>query len=462
MNQSEINALALRTEEFVAHVGQALGSRPQRKRFAEYSLGLLLPGERKSMEPIAARIDPEHAMARFKTFQNFVGCSHWDDHAVRRAAYSWAEPAIRQSGPVVAWIFDDTGFIKQGKSSVFVHRQYTGTAGKVCNCQVAVSMSIATEALSMPVDYELYMPEPWASDLERRLEAKVPTELKFRTKPEIALDMIDSALRDGLPPAPVVVDCGYGDNGPFRGTLDCMGLEYVAEIKAKTKVIVGDDLKARRISVGELASSLPSGAFRRVTWREGTKGKMTARFATRRVRVPCDEGEEFREDAKLTLLIEWADGAAAPSKFWLANLSKATARKRLVRLAHIRWRVERDYEDLKQELGLDHYEGRGYVGWNHHVSVCLAAFAFLLRERALGFPPGGPHLQAFRPSTTQVRPRGSASAAGTSYPELSGNHPDRNPGSGATAWSRPAKPVGVCIYTAPEAYALFPASAGRV
>jgi len=321
MNQSDIDDLALRTGEFTAHIGRALGSLPQRKRFAEYALGLLLPGERKSMEPIAARVDPEHPMARFKTFQRFIGCSQWDDRAVRRAAYTWAQPVLQSSGPVLAWIFDDTGFIKQGEHSVFVHRQYTGTAGKVCNCQVAVSMSIATEALSMPLDYELYMPETWAKDRDRRLEAKVPKELEFRTKPEIALDIIDRALEDGIAPAPVVVDSGYGDNGPFRAGLDLLGLEYVAEVRAKTKVIVGDDAKAQSMSVRDVAASLTAEAFRRVTWRQGTKGKMTARFATCRVLVPSDEGSEFRSDARVTLLIEWADGDAAPRKFWLANLS---------------------------------------------------------------------------------------------------------------------------------------------
>lgn len=411
MNQSEIDKLALRMGEFTTHIGKALGSQPQRKRFAEYALGLLLPGERKSMEPIASRIDPEHTMARFKTFQRFVGCSEWDDHAVRRAAYTWAQPVLARSGGVLAWIFDDTGFVKQGQHSVFVQRQYTGTVGKVCNCQTAVSMSIANQALSVPLDYELYMPETWANDSERRLEAKVPKTLKFRTKPEIALDIIDRALADGIPVAPVVVDAGYGDNGPFRAALDLLGLEYVAAVKGKTTVVVSDDPKAPRVNVQDFAASLPAGAFRRVTWREGTKGKMTARFATRRVLAPSDDGSVFRTDAKLTLLIEWADGDAGPGKFWFANLPKHTSRKRLVRLAHIRWRIERDYEDLKQELGLDHYEGRGYVGWNHHVSVCLAAFAFLLRENALGFSPSGSNFQRLRPPAIEVRPRGRAAAA---------------------------------------------------
>lgn len=411
MNQADVDSLALRTGDFMKHLGAALKSAPQRKRFAEYAIGLLLPGERKSMEPIAARLDPEHTMARFKTLQRFVGCSEWDDHAVRHAAYTWAQPAIEGSGSVLAWIFDDTGFLKQGKHSVFVQRQYSGTAGKVCNCQVAVSMSVATASLSMPVDFELYMPESWASDWDRRLEAKVPRELEFRTKPEIALDIIDRALADGIPPAPVVVDSGYGDNGPFRAGLDLLGLDYVAEVKSKTKIICSDDPASAPMTIRDFVAAFPASAFRRVTWREGTKGRMTARFATRRVYAPSDDGSAFRSDARLTLLVEWADGQPEPAKFWLCNLPKHTSRKRLVRLAHIRWRVERDYEELKQELGLDHYEGRGYVGWNHHVSVCMAAYALLLRERSLGFPPSGARFQALRPPTVQVRPRGSTAAA---------------------------------------------------
>jgi len=330
---------------------------------------------------------------------------------VRRAALSWAEPAITASGPVRAWILDDTGFIKQGKHSVFVQRQDTGTAGKTCNCQVAVSLSIATDQLSMPVDFELYMPESWATDMERRRDARVPDDLPFRTKPEIALDILDRALADGVPVAPVVTDSGYGTNGQFRAGLDLMGLEYVAEIMSTTTVVTSDAPGAKALSVREVADKLSKKQFYRVTWRQGTKGRLSARYAALRVRVPSDVGEQFRSDPKLWLLIEWADGDGAPRKFWLANLSKRATRKRLVRLAHIRWRVERDYEDLKQELGLDHYEGRSYPGWNHHVSVCLAAFAFLLRERAFGFPPHGRMLEALAPPAAEVRPRGSAAAA---------------------------------------------------
>lgn len=411
MRHADVDALECRLADFMDNVGSALGSRPQRKRFAQYALGLLLPGERKSMEPMAARIDPEHAMARFKTFQHFIACSTWDDLAVRQAAYRWAEPGLVQAGPMVAWIVDDTGFLKKGTHSVFVQRQYTGSAGKVCNCQVAVSLSVATATLSMPLDFELYMPESWAEDWGRRGEAKVPQDLMFRTKPEIALELIEQALSDGVAPAPVVVDTGYGANKAFRTALDQLGLEYVAEVAANTKVIAVGRQLPKAMSVRTLGAKLRRRAFKRVTWREGTRGPMMSHFAMRRVRLRAQREETSPPGGDLVLLVEWPEHESAPSKYWLAKMHETRTLEELVSLAHSRWRIERDYEDLKEELGLDHYEGRSYVGWNHHVSVCLAAYAFLLRERALGFPPGAARFEPLAPTAAQGRPRGSAAAA---------------------------------------------------
>lgn len=409
MKSTHVDPLEKRMAEFMDHMGQALGSRPQRKRFAQYALGLLLPGERKSMEPMAARIDPEHAMARFKTFQHFIACSDWDDLAVRQASYQWAQPALAQAGPMLAWIIDDTGFLKKGKHSVFVSRQYTGTAGKVCNCQVAVSLSVASETLSMPLDFELYMPECWAEDWARREEAKVPRDLGFRTKPDIALELIEQALRDGVARAPAVVDSNYGSNGPFRAGLDQLGLEYVAEVAASTTVL--PDGATRPVSVRSLGARMRRRSFRPVSWREGTKGTMISDFALRRVRLPARRTEAPRSDGKLLLLLERPEDKSPPSKYWLVKLHQPATLEQIVSLAHCRWRIERDYEDLKEELGLDHYEGRSYVGWNHHVSVCLAAYAFLLRERALGFPPGALRFELLAPPAASVRPRRSAAAA---------------------------------------------------
>ena len=191
MSQPSERLLA-RMEEFVGTIGATL-SVPQRRRFAEYAQGLPLPGERKSMEPLAARLDPEHAMARYKTFQRFISVSSWDDHAVRHAGFRFAERALLRGKPPLAWLVDDTGFPKQGKHSVFVQRQYSGTLGKVGNCQIGVSLSVCTEDQSLPLDFELYMPEKWAKDRARRKAFKVPAGLKFRTKPEIALELIERA-----------------------------------------------------------------------------------------------------------------------------------------------------------------------------------------------------------------------------------------------------------------------------
>ena len=234
--EEQVVRLEGRIEQFVETVTAGM-TKPQRRRFAEYALGVVLPGDRKSMEPMAARIDPERPMARYKTFQRFISVSGWDDHTVRQAAFRWAQPALLSGGPPLGWTVDDTGYPKKGAHSVFVHRQYTGTVGKVTNCQVGVSLSVVTEHQSLPVDFDLYMPQVWADDPARRVQCKVPEELKFRTKPEIALELIEAALRDNVPVAPVLADSGYGDDGSFRSTLDLLGLDYMVGVHAPTTVL---------------------------------------------------------------------------------------------------------------------------------------------------------------------------------------------------------------------------------
>jgi SRSO17 transposase len=407
--------LAARMDEFVNAIGHALGTRPQRKRFAEYALGLLLPGERKSMEPLAARIDPEHAMARYKTFQRFISVSEWDDRAVRRAAFWWAEPAVLGGKPPFAWLLDDTGFPKQGKHSVFVKRQYSGTLGKTGNCQVAVSLSVCTETESVPVDFELYMPKEWATDRGRREVCKVPRALKFRTKPEIALNLIESALRDEIPAAPVVSDSAYGDDSTFRMTLDVLGLDYLLGVHASATVYTPAGLRTPKswLNVQQVGSALGTRRFQEVTWREGTKSKLSSRFAALRVRARRDGGAVFRSESEqqLWLLIEWPHDESKPTKFWFSNLPAHTKLECLVRYAKCRDLIEGDYQDLKSEIGLDHFEGRSYVGWHHHVTMCLAAYAFLISERSNAFPPSKLELDSLAPPLRNLRPRGSAAAA---------------------------------------------------
>lgn len=405
--------LAARMDEFVNTIGAALGSKPQRTRFSEYALALLLPGDRKSMEPLAARIDPEHAMARYKTFQRYISVSEWDDRAVRRAAFWWAEPALLKGKAPFAWLLDDTGFPKQGTHSVFVQRQYSGTLGKVGNCQVAVSLSVCTETESMPIDFELYMPKVWATARARRTVCKVPRTLKFRTKPEIALELIERALEDEIPVAPIVSDSAYGDDSSFRMTLDLLGLDYLLGVHGPTTVYTPEGIRSTKswLSVQEVGVALGKRRFTEVRWRDGTKGKLSSRFAALRVHARRDGGAAFRSegDQQLWLLIEWPRNESKPTKFWFSNFPASATLKRLVRLAKCRALIEGDYEDLKGEIGLDHFEGRSYVGWHHHVSMCLAAWAFLISERGAAFPPSA--LVTLAPPPRDVRPRGAAAAA---------------------------------------------------
>lgn len=404
-------------DEFVGQLTTEM-TRPQQRRFAEYAVALLLPGERKSMEPLAARIDPAHAMPRYKTFQRFISGSEWDDRAVRGAAFRWAQSALLGDGKALGWVIDDTGFVKKGEHSVFVHRQYTGTAGKVCNCQVGVSLSVVTEQQSMPVDFELYMPQGWAEDKARRAECRVPQGLEFRTKPEIALELIETAVEQGVEQAPVLADSAYGDVGRFRMELEMLGLEYVVGIHGPTTVIRPRKLPAAggesTIAVRELALAVGQQAFRRVSWREGTKKELASHFHATAVELPKDPGKAYRQGRKLWLLIEWPKGEAAPTKFWLCHLRRRPGMEPLVVLAKARWLIERDYEDLKGELGLDHFEGRSYGGWHHHVTMCIAAYAFLLAERGASFPPCGlliDEIEALVPPAQHVRRRGSSAAA---------------------------------------------------
>ncbi len=287
-----------------------------------------------------------------------------------------------------AWIVDDTGFLKQGKHSVGVQRQYTGSAGKITNCQIGVSLSVATRTEHLPVDFELYLPECWASDEARRREARIPAEVAFRTKPQLALRMIERAVGDGVAPGVLLADTAYGSSSDFRARLRSLGLHYAVAVAPQTSVSLLDAKGRSRKdaqSVSDLALHLDErGGFRRCTWRQGTKDALSARFALRRV---VAAGVPLREQEPLGLLIEWRDGEPEPANYFLISLPEGRTKKQLIRLVMQRWRTERVYEDLKGELGLDHYEGRRFPGWHHHVSVALCCYAFLVAERTRRFPP---------------------------------------------------------------------------
>jgi SRSO17 transposase len=292
---------------------------------------------------------------------------------------------------VEAWIIDDTGFLKQGSHSVGVQRQYTGSAGKVTNCQIGVSLSVATRTEQAPIDFELYIPESWASNPQRRAEARIPETLPFMTKPELGLEMIRRAIKSGVPPGVVLADSAYGSSRAFRQEIRSLGLHYAVGTDPKTTVrLIGNDGKPteRAISVRKLARDIwERGGFRRCTWRQGTKTDLSALFALRRV-VPAHAGKPTLEDREhLWLLIEWRETEPNPSNYFLVSIPERMTRKQLVRIVMQRWRTERIYEDLKDELGLDHFEGRKFSGWHHHVSVALCCYAFVTAERVRHFPP---------------------------------------------------------------------------
>ena len=376
-----------RLDDFLEQVGGVLGNSKRLASFATYAVGLLNEGERKSVEPIAARAcaDPLQADAAHQRLLHFLTDSKWSDRDVRRVAAKYGLGVMTAGEPVETWILDDTGFLKQGKHSVGVQRQYTGSAGKVTNCQVGVSLSVTTRTEHLPIDFELYLPKSWMEDDARRKEARIPAELDFKTKPQLGLQMVRSAVEADIPRGVVLGDAGYGTSSNFRLGLRRLKLDYSVGVDPQTKVYELGDVVNRggaAISVRDLALKLKAkGKYRRVTWREGTKGKLSAQFAMRRV-FPCRErSRELHEREPVWLLIEWRDGDDAPANYFFSSLPSNIRRKALVRITMQRWRTERVYEDLKGELGLDHFEGRRFPGWHHHVSVALCCYAFVVAER---------------------------------------------------------------------------------
>lgn len=376
-----------RIDVFLDAVGDGLRSRTQRDAFGRYVIGLLSDAERKSIEPIAARTRPEHGSAEHQALHYFVADAPWNDHAVRRAAAAVALWTATTASPVRVAVIDDTGFLKKGVCSVGVARQYTGSAGKITNCQVAVSLAVATEHDTVPLDMALYLPQTWAFDEDRRRTAKVPDDILFQPKWDIALDLLRAARAEHVPLGDVVLaDEGYGAAADFRRGVTDLGVAYGVAVAARQRV----HYRGRLWTVRELADTLRPRNYDRITWRQGTHGRLSARFALRRVRVSNTHGVPHGEGTAQWLVIEWRDGEDRPLHFHLTTLPVSWSRKRLVRTIKERWRTERLYQDLKTELGLDHFQGRSWIGWNHHVSVTLACYALLVSQRTEAFPPEAP------------------------------------------------------------------------
>jgi SRSO17 transposase len=400
-----------------------------------YCTGLLLPGERKSVEPMAARLCPDHVRQTHQSLHHVVAHAPWSDEDLLEAVRRYTLAAMQKQGPIVAWVVDDTGLVKKGTHSVGVTRQYCGQVGKQENCRVAVSLSLSTAEASLPVAWQLYLPEVWTEDKKRRASTGVPPEIRFQTKPEIALQQLRAAVDRELPHAPVLADAAYGNDTAFRDGITELGLLYAVGIPSSVSVwapgqaplpkrkwkgigrptkLLRRDSRHAPLSVRELAMSLPLSAWKIVGWREGTRKTLRSRFAVLRIRPAHRDDWRSEPRAQEWLLIEWPRAEAEPKKYWLSTLPEDVKLQDLVRLAKHRWIVERDYQELKQELGLGHYEGRGWRGFHHHATLCIAAYGFLVAERSR-FSPSTRAGQVDVPVAempSDFRPRGSPRARG--------------------------------------------------
>jgi len=395
-------AVGERLDAFAAEVlAEAMRLPVQAANGSLYLRGLIEQGQRKSLEPMVERLGGE---ADYQSMQQFLADSPWDPALVVRAVCERVAPEI----DVEAWVLDDTGFPKDGRRSPGVKRQYSGTLGKIGNCQIGVSVHAVGRKATVPLGWALYLPEEWCEDQERRRKAKIPAALEFRTKPELGVELIERAAGWDVPAAPVLGDSAYGDNTALRERLDAAGLEYMLSVAPETTVFAPETTFAvpeptgargrpksrplpdrEPVALGALIAALGPEHAQTVAFRDGPDGEpVTSRFVFVRVRAahdwrkrtPCPPREEW-------LIAEWPEGAEEPTDYWLSNLPEDTEPERMARLARLRWKIELDYRQLKGELGLDHYEGRSWIGWHHHTALVTAAHGFLTLERLNPFRP---------------------------------------------------------------------------
>jgi SRSO17 transposase len=425
-------------EAYMVHLSDGLGHVDRHAGLRGYTTGLMSPLQRKSVEPMAAHVDPLNAPSRHQSLHHFVADANWSDERMLLGVCQWVVPRMDFSDGGW-WIIDDTGFPKQGRHSVGVARQYCGKLGKQDNCQVAVSVSLACAAASIPVAWQLYLPQEWADDEARREKAGVPEAIEFATKPQIALQQIEHLLAQGAPRHCVLADAGYGVDTAFRESLSQLGLRYVVGVTGSVtvwapgheplppKAYSGKGRAPRRLrrgdsatpqhrpqTVKEVAFDIEPDDWQEVIWREGTNALLRSHFARVRVRAAHRDQERSELREAQWLLIEWPEGHDEPMKYWLSTLSEDTPLERMVYEAKMRWRIERDYQDLKQDLGLGQYEGRGWRGFHHHASLSIAAYGFLLAQR-LRHPDeidGKKNSARQEPSLpTHYKPRGSPESA---------------------------------------------------
>jgi SRSO17 transposase len=401
-----------------------------------YCTGLCLENGRKSMEPIAANLAPKRTQAAHEALQNFITDAPWSADALLDSVRKYVLPHMIAQAPIQAWIIDDTGMPKKGKHSVGVAHQYCGQLGKQANCQVAVTLSVANEDASLPIAYRLYLPKEWTDDQDRKKRAGVPDDIMFATKQSIALEQIRAARMAGVPNGVLVADAGYGNDSTFRDSLIALGIPYAVGVSndmtawppgitplppkkwngiGRRPTNLRRTARRKPLSVKKIAMSLSVQAYKTVKWREGTATELSSRFAAVRVRAAQKETKQQRSEE--WLIIEWPENEKEPTKYILSTLPDSIDLSELVRIAHLRWRIERDFQELKDELGLNHFEGRKWRGFHHHAALCIATYGFLVAERSR-FSPSGHRAVSISPFSANHRSRESSDNHGTPQPGL--------------------------------------------
>jgi len=387
-------AVKERMEAFVGEVtGVAMRHTVQRANAEVYVRGLLAAGARKSLEPLVERLDGD---GDYQSLQQFLADSPWNSERLMQAVVERVAPVVGAE----AWVLDDTGFPKDGKKSPGVKRQYSGTLGKIGNCQIGVSLHAVSEHATLPLGWALYLPQEWCDDPERRRRAKIPQDIVFQTKPQLGVGLVRQAAGWAIERVPVLGDAAYGENTQLRSVLDSSGMQYVLSISPETTMFTpgavfmvperkpgpGRNPAAHQadrdpVSVGAYAATLTEKDFKTVVFRGTGKTRVSSRFAFKRITAAHPVTRDRVAPREEWLIIEWLEGAETPSDYWISNLPAGTKPPRLARLARLRWMIELDYRQLKGELGLDHYEGRSYLGWYHHTALVSTAHAFLTLER---------------------------------------------------------------------------------
>ncbi len=405
MTPHRLQKLRKELSAFLNEMLEDQGRPERRSALGHYITGLLLDGERKSIQPMAARLteDPASADAMRQRLQDCVSASRWSEIDLLRR---FAIKMDRELPGLEVLVVDDTGFAKKGTHSVGVARQYSGTLGRTDNCQVMPSVHLAGDLGSVMVGSRLYLPKAWTDDRPRCRAVGIPDEVQFKTKWQIALDLIDQTLGFGISRRPVLADAGYGEIPEFRDELIRRGLTYVVGVPNNHLIwrpgVNPKPPKQRRgrpgarrsqwragnnkpIRIAELVKGIPRERYKTVSWREGARGKLSSKFLVYRVRPAERHTKGKLPGDEQWLLCEWHSTETAP-RFHFSTLPANLSLKELVRFAKLRWRVERDYQDLKGEVGLDHFEGRTWRGFHRHATLCAVAHGFLALRRAL-FPP---------------------------------------------------------------------------